>query len=73
MGGGICAPVICLFQCLCLYACVRAHLSIHECVCACVRACVCVCVRECVCACVRACVRVRVGMWGETAMGREVN
>ena len=36
-GGGICAPVICLFQCVCLYVCVRAHVSIHECVRACVR------------------------------------
>ena len=37
--------------CVCVHACVCAHVCVHMCVCTCVymHACVCMCVRMCVC------------------------
>ena len=47
--------LICVRQCLCMRACVRAW--VRACVRAWVRACVRACMRACVRACVRTCVR----------------
>ena len=61
---GVCVRVrVCVYNYVCMHACLRARARVCVCVCVCVYVCVCVCIRVCVCArasvCLPACLSAR--------------